>query len=103
MKLMDAANSTPDSGTTRSGVPCSALLEWLRGKLADAEKALSARTEAAACWQGGDSQSWREVGCKMTKAQRLKVSEREARIAVKCARDVANYKAVIEALSHSNA
>jgi hypothetical protein len=77
-------------------------LEWLRGKLADAEKALSARNEASACWQGGNSQSWREVGCKMTKAQRLTVSEREARIAVKCARDVANYKAVIEALSHSN-
>lgn len=75
------------------------LSEWLHAKLADAEKALKAREDGVSVWKGGTDQSWKAVGCRLTRQQRIKQSEMEARIAVKCRRDVEMFKAVISKLS----
>ncbi len=78
------------------------LLEWLRGKLKDAEKSLECRIQAEDAWRGGTDKSWRKVGCKLTKEERTDVADRQARINVKCRHEVTMFKAVIEILSHSN-
>jgi len=71
------------------------LLEFLRAKLAASEQALRAREQAGECWGGGTSKSWREVGCRMTKPQRLLVSEKEGRIAERYRREIAMFRAII--------
>jgi len=54
-----------------------ALLGFLRDKLAASEQALRAQELAEACWRGGTSGSWRSAGCKMTKLRRLWVAKKE--------------------------
>lgn len=77
------------------------LLEWLQAKLADAEKSLKARKEMEATWKGGSDASWRAVGCKRSKAERLMESAMQGRIAKKAHREVEMFKEVIRILSSS--
>jgi hypothetical protein len=78
------------------------LLEWLREKLADAEKAVKAREHMESTWRGGTDKSWAAVGCKMTKPQRLKESATHGRILVKCRREVEMFKTAIVMLSEDS-
>jgi len=73
-------------------------VEFVKGKLADAEKSLKFREESETVWREGTDKSWRAVGCKMTKQQRLEVSSRHGRIAVKCRCEVKMYKEVLARL-----
>lgn len=75
------------------------VMHWLNEQLAKAEQSVKAREQSHQSWAGGTTESWREVGCRMTKAQRLKESAAQGRIAVKCRRDVEMLKAVIQKLS----
>lgn len=91
-----------DSPPAPKAVCCDDLLGFLRGKLAFAEQALRSRVDAQKCWREGTNESWQKVGCKMTKEQRLRVSETEGRIAEKCRREVEMFRAVIAALDKPN-
>jgi hypothetical protein len=92
------------TANTRS--PASGLLgadvEFVKGKLADAEKSLKFREESEKVWREGTDKSWRAVGCKMTKQQRLEVSACHGRIAVKCRREVEMFKEVLARLQAPN-
>lgn len=71
------------------------IAAFLRGKLADAEAGLKFRVDSEKCWRGGTDKSWREVGCRQSKAERTKTAESHGRIAVKMRREVEMFKAVI--------
>jgi hypothetical protein len=58
-------------------------IAWLKSQIAETERCLEARLQAEATWRGGDPESWKGVGCKLTKAGRIRVAEREGRIADK--------------------
>jgi hypothetical protein len=58
-------------------------IAWLESQIAETERCIKAREQAEATWSGGDSETWRSVGCKLTKAGRSAVAEKEGRIAVK--------------------
>lgn len=74
------------------------LLAWLRDQLAKAEQSLNARKQMESCWHGGTDATWKAVGCKLTKAQRLQESKLHGRIGLKCQRDVEMLKAIIIAI-----
>jgi len=74
------------------------LFAWLRGKIAEAEKSLSARKQSEAVWRSGTDTTWKDVGCKKNKAQRLQESQMQGRIAARCQRDVEMFKAVVDAI-----
>jgi len=74
------------------------LLGFLREKLAAAESSLRAREQAEECWSGGTSKSWREVGCKLSKKERLNRAAAEKRIGEKCRNEVEMLRQVIAAL-----
>jgi len=75
-----------------------ALLGFLRDKLAASEQALRAQELAEACgWRLVTSESWRSAGCKMTKLRRLWVAKKEGRIAEKHRIEVAMFRALIAA------
>jgi hypothetical protein len=84
---------------TQTHIEKTELLEWLREQLAKFEFALKARKQMEEEWRGGTGKAWREVGCKLNKAQRLQASATHGRIAVKCLRDVEMCKAAIAGLS----
>lgn len=71
------------------------LMGWLREQLAKAEQALKGREQLEECMRGGTDSSWRAVGCKLTKAQRLKEASVHGRIAAKYRRDVKMFQAVM--------
>ena len=58
-------------------------IAWLESQIAETERCIKAREQAEATWSGGDSETWRGVGCKLTKAGRSAVAEKEGRIADK--------------------
>lgn len=77
---------------------------WLRSKLAEAEKALLAREQMEQSWRKGTNAEW-EAAAKMhpttaneprmTKADRLRESAAQGRMAAKCLRDVEMFRAVL--------
>lgn len=76
------------------------LLQWLREQLAKAEQSVKAREQGEKTLRSGTDDSWREVakmcgGPFMTKVKRLESADRDKRIGVKCARDVAMFEATI--------
>lgn len=76
----------------------SELIEFIEGKLINAFSTLKTREEMEVVWRGGTEESWRAVGCHLTKAQRLKDSAMHGRIASKLRREVELLKAVRDAL-----
>lgn len=79
------------------------MTEFIEGKLIEAFASLKAREEMEVVWRGGTEESWRAVGCRLTKAQRLKDSAMHGRIAAKLRREVELFKAVRDTLNHPNA
>jgi hypothetical protein len=88
-----------------------ALLGWLRGKLADAEKELRSREDMANAKPLTDAEWGKFVtlpgtivtkGRKLSKAKIKEMEEepkRHARIAIKCSREVEMFRAAINALT----
>lgn len=89
------------------------LLDWLRGKLADAEQSLRCREEiAASCERSADPKYWEELakmpGVIVTTTSRgrkaptakddLESAARHRRIAIKCRHEVKMFEATIAAL-----
>lgn len=83
------------------------LLEWLRGKITDAEKAVRAREQAVSTFRSGTDESWAAAaefhpltsGRPMSKKQRAEAAASNERIAVKCRLEVEMFNAVYAALS----
>lgn len=90
-----ASRPSPPADPIQSGD----IMAWLRKQLAKFELTLKCRLDMAESWRGGTDKSWREAGCYMTKAQRIKESEKHARIADRCRLDVEMCRAVIAALT----
>ena len=73
-------------------------IQFIKEKLALAERDLKARTSMPKTWAGGTTESWQAVGCNLNKAQRDIASQRHARIEVKLLREVELFKAVLATL-----
>ncbi len=82
------------------------LLDWLRGKLKEAEKAVLAREQMAETERGGTEEIWRAVA-KATgppyrgKAERERSAQAQDRIAVKCRRDLRMFYLTIAIVERS--
>lgn len=107
-------STTPTPSEQASGKdlkPGTDLLGWLHVKLADAERALAAREQAASVWKSGTDEEW-AASAKLhpgtakapplTKAERMKTARREEGIATKCRHEVEMFKAVLSALVPSD-
>lgn len=79
-----------------------ALVQFIEGKLIEAFATLKAREEMQRVWAGGTDESWRAVGCHLTKKQRLKDSAMHGRIAEKNRKEVEMFKAVLDQLKAPN-
>jgi len=84
------------------GATSSALLDWLREKLAEAEKHLQYRIQGEEDWRSGTDEEWKAAeklsGEKApSKAERIRAADSYARIAVKCRREVEMFKAALTA------
>ncbi len=83
------------------------LAEWLRGKLSDAEAAVSQREAMEASWRGGTDDEWREVSRAtkskfMPKSARLEEAESHKRIAVRCRLKVEMLKRFVAEVEATN-
>jgi hypothetical protein len=104
--IADEMDKAATSGDTlgEEGKSDRELSTWLRSKLSEAETALRAREQMEKSWRSGTDESW-EAAAKMhpstadkppmTRAQRLKESEAQGRIALKCRKDVEMLRAVL--------
>jgi hypothetical protein len=80
------------------------LVEFIKSKIADVEKAIRCREDSERCFRSGTEASWKAAaamnGAKpMTKAQRLDSAEREYRILIKLRRELEMFNAVLNELS----
>ena len=75
------------------------LIEFIEGKLLDAFASVRTREQMEANWKSGADSTWRAVGCKLNKAQRLKESKTHGRIAAKLRGEIALFKAVKNVLN----
>lgn len=80
---------------SESIVTLSELTEFLSQKIKEAEKAVDARMEMQRVWKEGDDKSWRAVGFKGSKSERLKLSDSQGRIAEKCRNELAMLTAML--------
>lgn len=74
------------------------LADWLRGKIADAEKTLKIRQEMAATWRTGSNKEWEAVGNYQPKKHRLQQAEMHDRIAVKLRRELFMFQETLRLL-----
>lgn len=58
-------------------------IAFIDKKISDAQTDLKWRKDGEAAWRDGSAEVWRAVGCRKSKAERLKLSEIEGRIAAK--------------------
>ena len=61
-------------------VGSSDLVCWLNRKIAEAEKALKAREQAAACWKNGDDKLWEAAAAMHKSTEGKPVSKRDRMI-----------------------
>lgn len=107
-----------ESTTSAPKVGTSALLGWLRGKLEDAEKSLSAREQMANA-KPLTAEEWEELAkmpgvlvtkgrklskaaCKKLEAEQAEAAAQQGRIAIKCRHEVEMFKAVLKQLEAPN-
>lgn len=76
--------------------------EFITGELKRAESELKFRSDAVRTWRGGTEESWRSVGCKLNKAQRMKSADIHERIQIKVLRRVEMFQAVLKELQENN-
>lgn len=107
-----AADTLPPSivqagSTTAGGVSHSLgeVVEWLRGKIAEAEKTVAAREQMEACWRDGDDKEWADAAKLhpstagkpvMLKVDRIKESEAQGRIAAKCRHELEMFRTILK-------
>lgn len=72
-------------------------------EITKAQQAVESRKQAQAVWRGGSDESWKAVGCKLSKKQRLEQSEVEARIGVKSEKRLETLKLIPSLLAMSRA
>lgn len=85
----------------------SELVDWLRRKVAEAEKALKTREEMQATWHSGTNAEWRAAavmypstaGHRLSKATRLKQAATHGRIAVKLRHEVKMFNLALDRLA----
>ena len=78
-----------------------AVVKFIQGKLADSKRTLKCREDMQKVWSEGTDESWRAVGNRMTKAQRLIESDMHGRIAAKNRKEMDMFKATLSALQQA--
>ncbi len=74
------------------------MIAFVKAELEGVEKALKFRLDAQKCWASGTDESWRAVGCRKTKAQRLKESALHGRVAIKYHQRIEIFNAILNEL-----
>lgn len=101
-------NAGADEAERDLEVASSDLLDWLRGKLAEAEKTLKTREDMASLMRTGTNAEWKAAadmhpstsGQTATKTERLKEAEAHDRIAIRLRHDLDMFRAALMALDH---
>jgi hypothetical protein len=73
----------------------SEVILFIRAKILKLENEATAREQMRDVWASGDSMAWTRASCTLTKADRLQVSERNARIVLKCRKEIELYQAIL--------
>lgn len=94
--------------TREETIEASALAEWARKKLREAEKAVTYREQAESLLRDGKEEEWakaaRWAGMKpSSESERIEEAESHKRIATKCRVEVAMWKAALAVIESSNA
>ena len=108
---MSETNQSESAKTVGSNVGLGAVVDFIKVKLAEAERSVKCREQGEACFRGGTDSDWKSAanmhsstrGRAMSKAQRMAAANAEKRIAVKCRREVELFKATLEMLQAPNA
>ena len=74
------------------------LVSFIELKIAGARKDVAFREESERAWRGGSDHSWRAVGCKMNKLERLKLADTHGRILVKTRHELELFEQVLVVL-----
>ena len=75
------------------------LVGFIESKIDRAEQELRSREEMQTTWRGGTDASWRAVGCRKSKAERLEYSKVHQRIANRQRRELEMFKSVLKLLT----
>lgn len=81
-------------------IPEMTTIEFIKGKLAEAEHKLKLRQESEKVWRSGTDKSWRKAGSRMTREERLRVAAMDARIAIKNRKEVEMFRDVLNQLEN---
>ena len=79
----------------------SELIAFIESEKKYAESCVKFREDSVKCWRGGTDESWKAVGCRKTKAQRLETAAIHGRIAIKMRRRVELFDGVLDVLLNS--
>ena len=71
------------------------LFDFVGEKATKVQESVEARKQSEETWRHGTDASWKRAKCKMNKAMRLEVADREARILVKLNHELEAYKALL--------
>ncbi len=74
---------------------------YLLAQINKVEQSIRSREEAEMEWRTGSDASWRQVGCKRTKSERITIANREAAILVKLRRELITLRTILEMLEQS--
>lgn len=74
-------------------------VQFIELQIKRAAQTLKMREDMQSVWRGGTDASWRKVGCKASKAERVKASEMHGRIAKTNREELHLFKIVLEELS----
>lgn len=96
-------NQTSETPPVASSDLLGACVDFIKTKINEAEQTLKRREEMQAVWAGGTNETWKAVGCKKPKADRLKESVMHGRIAVRNREELQMFKNVLMQLQAPNA
>lgn len=78
-------------------------IAFVKAQIADMEVRIKFRDDSKQCWASGTDASWRAVGCRASKSERLKTAALHGRIADKNRKDLAILKSILATLSARDA
>lgn len=96
------SDASPDRLPDEDTDGLDAVGSFIKGKIADAERAWRARKDMQSTWANGTDEGWRAVNCKLTKKQRLEESAMHGRIALKAARELQLFRAVLARIQEAD-
>jgi hypothetical protein len=76
----------------------SEMIAFVRSKIDNVENDIRARQESEKTWRWDTEESWRAVGCKMNKKERIATADVEARIIIKLDRQLRMFNAILNEL-----